>query len=448
MSIDLDAILASQGPGLLDLAVQGPMAEMKGSTILGIAAQVRRLKAEGQEVCDLTVGDFSPQHFRIPSELSEEIAVALAAGHTNYPPADGVPELKAAIVRLYERRLGLKFSPDWVCVASGARPPIYAAWRLFTLPGDRTLSSLPMWNVGYYAQLCQTRHEFLHTQAQHGFFPTVEQVRQALPGARLLALNSPLNPTGTAIDRDVIEGIARALVDENRRRLGTGKPPCILLYDQVYWLLPSPGVQHHNPVSLVPECAPWVVHVDAISKCFAATGLRVGWAVLPPALQGPMKSLIGHIGAWAPRPEQLATARLLDRPERTEAALDALRGQLDARLSLAYSAIAAMEAEGLPVHAVKPQGALYLSLRVDLIGRGLEGWSFQDNESIRRWLIEEAGVAVVPFQAFDMEDESGWFRMSVGAVGLDELGAAMTRLHQAVRRRFGAAAPGQRGDLG
>lgn len=443
MTHDLDAILKAHGPGLHDHAVLGPMAEMKGSTILGIAGQVRALKAQGLEICDLTVGDFSPLHFRIPAELTQEITRALEAGHTNYPPADGVPELKAAIVRLYERQLGLKFSPDWVCVASGARPPIYAAWRLFTLPGDRTLSSLPMWNTGYYAQLCQTRHEYLSTRAEDGFFPTVEQVRRALPGARLLALNSPLNPTGTAIERDVIEGIARALVDENRRRLPLGQPPCILLYDQVYWLLPSPGVQHHSPVSLVPECAPWVVHVDAISKCFAATGLRVGWAVLPPALQGPMKSLIGHIGAWAPRPEQLATARLLDRPDRTEAALNALRGQLDERLSLAYTAISAMEAQGLPVHAVKPQGALYLSLRVDLVGRG-----FHSNEAIRAWLLEEAGFAVVPFQAFDLDEDSGWFRMSVGAVGVAELDVALQRLRAVVAARFGDVASGQAGRSG
>lgn len=442
MTHDLDAILAAGGPGLLDLAVLGPMAEMKGSTILGIAAQVRRLKAEGREICDLTVGDFAPQHFRIPDELSDEIALALKNGQTNYPPADGIPELKAAIVRLYERGLGLRVTPDWVCVASGARPPIYAAWRLFTLPGDRTLSSLPMWNVGYYAQLCQTAHEYLPTGPENGFFPTVEQVRAALPGARLLCINSPLNPTGTAIDGEVLAGIATALVVENRRRLARGQSPCILLYDQVYWLLPSPGVQHHNPVSLVPECAPWVVHVDAISKCFAATGLRVGWAVLPPALQGPMKSLIGHIGAWAPRPEQLATARLLDRPDRMAAALHGLKGQLDARLQLAYNAISAMQAEGLPVRAVQPQGALYLSLNVDVVGKRLDAGGFVDNEAARRWMLEEAGVAVVPFQAFDMMDETGWFRMSVGAVGVDELGQAMRRLREAVVRRFGGAREG------
>lgn len=437
MAVELNEVLAAAGTGALERAVLGPMAEMKGSTILGIAAEVRRLKAQGQPICDLTVGDFAPSWFAIPPALREKTAEALERGFTNYPPADGVPELKAAIARLYRERLGLGITPDWVCVASGARPPIYAAWRLFTQPGDISLSAVPMWNVGYYTGLCQTRHRFLPTRAEHGFFPTVEQVRAALPGARLLELNSPLNPTGTAIDPEVMAGIARALVDENRARQRRGEPPCIFLFDQVYWMLTAPGVVHANPVALVPECAPWVVHVDAISKSFAATGLRVGWAVLPPALQESMKSLIGHIGAWAPRPEQLATAWLLDHPEVHQPYVDGLREQLGQRLGLLYAAIRAMAAEGLPVDAVRPQGALYLSLRVDLVGRG-----FADNEAIRRFLLERAGVAVVPFQAFDLAEESGWFRMSVGAVGPDELRAAMGRMAEALRAALHAPAAG------
>ncbi|MCB9780376.1 MAG: aminotransferase class I/II-fold pyridoxal phosphate-dependent enzyme [Alphaproteobacteria bacterium] len=432
MSIDISAYLPSDGQAAMRRAVTPIMATMQGSKILAIAAQVKTLQAQGREICNLTVGDFSPDQFRVPDALTEKIQQYVAEGQTNYPPADGVPELKSAISDLYRDKLGLDYGPEGVCVGSGARPPIYAAWRLFTKPGDRTVSFLPMWNVGYYAHFCETEHHFVPTSAENNFFPTVEQVEAQLHGTRLLCTNSPLNPTGTVIDRDVLVGIANAVVAENRKREAKGQPPVMWIYDQVYWLLTSQGSTHYNPVTLVPDCAPYVIHVDAISKWMAGTGLRVGWGVLPPYLQAKMKGFIGHVGAWAPRPEQMATAWLLREPGALDEYLDGLRTQINARLEKIYAAVLEMKAKGLPVDAIAPQGAIYLSLKVDLFDHG-----FSTNEEIRAWMLEEAGVAVVPFQAFDLPADSGWFRMSVGAVGLDELDGALDRLDAALRRRLG-----------
>jgi len=291
-------------------------------------------------------------------------------------------------------------------------------------PGDRTVSFLPMWNVGYYAHFTGADHTFVPTSAETGFFPTVDQVREAIKGARLVIINSPLNPTGTMIDAEVLKGIAQALVEENAGR----ERPCMLLYDQVYWAITAEGRAHANPCVLVPECTPYVIHVDAISKWMCATGLRVGWAVLPPYLQGKMKALIGHMGAWAPRPEQLAAAALMDDPDALQAWLTDLNAQVAARLDRLYAGIAALRDEGLPVDAIAPQGGIYLSFRVDLIGKG-----FDTNDAIRKWVLDAAGVAVVPFQAFDMKEDSGWFRMSVGAVGIDDIDGAIERLGAALR---------------
>lgn len=401
---------------------------MKGSRILGIAGQVRGLIAEGREIANFTVGDFSPQQFRIPEALSASIQEHVAAGHTNYPPADGVPELKQAIADQYKRDLGLDYGPESVCVGSGARPPIYATWGLFVEPGDRTVSFVPAWNVGYYAHLFQSKHDYVPTSAENNFFPTVEQAREAMRGARLVVLNSPLNPTGTAIDPEVLRGIAQALVEENANR----ERPCMLLFDQVYWMLMAPGFTHASPVSLVPECAPYVVHVDAVSKSFAGTGLRVGWAVLPPYLQRPMKSLMGHMGSWAPRAEQMAVAAYLQQPEAVEEYMVGMRQAIQDRLQRLYKGIHAMKAQGLPVDAIEPQGAIYLSFRVDAVGRA----GLTDNEAIRNLLLEEAGVAVVPFQAFDRQESDGWFRMSVGAVGVDDIDRALSRLREVLTARL------------
>ena len=134
---------------------------------------------------------------------------------------------------------------------------------------------LPMWNVGYYAKLFQSDHHHVATQPENNFFPTVAQAREAMRGARMVLINSPLNPTGTAISRSD-EGDCRG---SGRGEQGRDRP-CMLVYDQVYWMLTAAGTTHANPVAPVPECAPYVVSIDAISKSFAATGLRVG-ASLP-----------------------------------------------------------------------------------------------------------------------------------------------------------------------
>ena len=247
----------------------------------------------------------------------------------------------------------------------------------------------------------------------------------------MIAINSPLNPTGTVISKEVLYGIASKIVAENERREAKGEKAVMLQFDQVYWMLTEEGYQHYSPASLVPEVAPYVVHIDAISKAFAATGLRVGWAVLPHYLQPKMKALIGHMGAWAARPEQIATAWLLNHPEERHRYLTEMKGRVSERLNALYQGILDMKSEGLPVDAIAPQGAIYLSFRVDLIGRG-----FESNEELRSWLLEEAHVAVVPFQAFDLKVDSGWFRLSIGAASTEELSGALERLKTAIKSKM------------
>ena len=140
-----------------------------------------------------------------------------------------------------------------------------------------------------------------------------------------------------------------------------------------------------------------------------------------------MKALIGHMGAWAARPEQLATARFLQQPDLVSEYMTDMRQRVSERLQTLYDGVVSLKNKGFPVDAIAPQGAIYLSLRVNLIGE-----TFKTNEDIRNFLLEEAGVAVVPFQAFDLADDSGWFRMSVGAASLSELQSALHRVEKAL----------------
>jgi aspartate aminotransferase len=403
--------------------------EMQGSLILGIAAEVRALAASGLPICNLTVGDFDPKQFPVPQELRDATVAAMDNYQTNYPPSEGIPELRKAVCAWYRRELGLEFSPDWVVVASGARPVMYATYRLFLEPGDTLIFAVPSWNNGYYGQLTDANAIPLVTRAEDDFFPTVELLAPHIRTARLFTLNSPLNPTGTVIPPERLAALARAIVAENARRAPLGEKPLMWMWDQVYWRLTFGGATHAHPAALVPEVTPYVVTVDAISKAFAATGLRVGWAVLPPFLAERMKAFIGHVGAWAPKPEQVGTAALLDDDAAMARFGDSFRAALAERLGILDDGLTK-----LGVQHLVPQGAIYLSVCFDvLFGRaGLDGAPMTTNEDIRRFLLHRAGVAVVPFQAFDLAGDSGWFRMSVGAVSPAQLHAALERLATAL----------------
>lgn len=399
-----------------------------GSEVLRIAAEVRALVAAGQPVCNLTVGDFDPKEFAPPASLIAGIRRALDAGHTNYPPSNGVLDLRQAIVRYVRREFGLDVPVEAVLVAGGARPLIYAAYRAVVDPGESVAYPVPSWNNNHYCYLSGARGVPIEVTRASRFHPTPAQVRELLPRIRMLALNTPLNPTGTAIDPEALAEIARALVDENARRKARGERPVFLLYDQVYWALEFGRMEPITPPQLVPESAPYTIMLDAISKSLAGTGLRVGWSVAAPAVTQRMSDLLGHVGAWAPKPEQMATAEFLDDADAFRAFRLEMHRRLRERLDALHSGFTRLEQRGLPVESVAPEGTLYLSARIGLLGRRVGGEDVRGNEDIRRLLLRQAGIAVVPFQAFGLEREDGWFRLSVGATSVRAIEEGMARL--------------------
>jgi len=401
-----------------------------GSEILRIAAEIRALKAKGADICNLTVGDFDPALFPIPSELLEGTRAALAGGHTNYPPSDGVLALREAVVRFYARELGLTYPVESVLIAGGARPLLYGAYCTLLNRGDVALYPVPSWNNNHYAYLVGARAVELPVTAASNFFPTADQIRPHLGEAQMLTLNSPLNPTGTVIDEGELRRISQLVVEENARRVSAraGQRPLWFVFDQVYWALTFGGVKHRTPIELVPEVAPYTLLLDAISKAVCATGMRVGWGVMPPAVRRRMADILGHVGAWAPKAEQVAVAALLDAPESLHAFQATMKAKVKERLDAIFAGFTAMAREGLKVEVIAPQGAIYLSARFDLFGRTVRGVHVKTNDDIRRLLLEAAGLAVVPFQAFGLKGDTGWFRLSVGAVSMKDIEGALPRL--------------------
>jgi len=419
---------SNDAPGRLSCMARG----LVGSEVLKIAAEVRALQAAGTDVCNLTVGDFSPGEFRIPRALEDGVVEALRKGETNYPPSSGMLPLRQAIVETFEREFGLAYPIESVLVAGGARPIIYAVYRALCDRGERVVYPVPSWNNNHYVHQVDAAGVPVICHADTAFLPTAEMLRVPLRDARLLALCSPLNPTGTLFDATTLGAICDLVLAENARPERRERP-LFVMYDQVYWMLRFGDAPHVDPVSLRPEMAPYTIYVDGISKAFAATGLRVGWAVGPSDVIDRMSNHLGHVGAWAPRAEQVATTAWLKTPNAIESYREELVEGLEARLVALHDGFATLAAEGFPVRAIAPMGAIYLSARFDLVGRVTrEGNKLETNEDIRRELLRSAGMAVVPFQAFGLMEDSGWFRLSVGAVSLEQIRALFPRLRAAL----------------
>jgi aspartate aminotransferase len=402
-----------------------------GSPILKIAAEVRALAAQGARICNLTVGDFAPSEFPVPELLSRELAAAVRRGETNYPPSNGMPALRKAIQSFCERRLGIVTDTDGVLIAAGARPIIYAIYRILVDPGERVVFPVPSWNNAHYCQMSGGVGVPIACDSTTGFLPTARMLAGRLRDARLLVLNSPVNPTGTTIGESQLAEMCDLVLEENARRAGSDRP-LYLLYDQVYWMLTF-GAAHVHPIQLRPEMAPYTIYVDGISKSFAATGLRVGWGVGPTGVIQQMSDLLTHVGAWAPRPEQVATAVLLGNDAEIDSYHERMRGEVLRRLRALHEGIEALRGDGFPVAAEIPGGAIYLSARFQLHGRRTpDGATLHTDDDVRSYLLRRAGLAAVPFSAFGQPDGGGWFRLSVGAVSLADVQELMPRVREAL----------------
>ena len=428
MTTTAPAVLDFGNQADLDRSLSAMVRRLRGSVILRIAAEVRAMIAAGKPVCNLTVGDFDPKQFPIPTALRDAVTRALANGETNYPPSEGLLSLRKAIADYVDREQGVRYPIESVLVAGGGRPVVYAAYRAVLDPGDTVVYSVPSWNNDYYAEITDATAVAIEATRENGFQPTLAQIAPHLSAASLLCLCSPGNPTGTMMTAESLREILLAVVAENEVRREAGHRQLFVFFDQIYGSLVFPPARHVNPLALVPEAAPYLIALDGISKAFASTGLRLGWVLAAPAVVTRIKDLLGHVGAWAPRAEQVGTAEFLADPEAITAyQLDMHRG-IKARLDALFQGFDGLKSEGFPVDCIDPQGAIYLSLRLDLVGRTVDGKRIGSNEDIRQILLERAGLAVVPFQAFGLAGDSGWFRLSVGACSLADIGQAFPRV--------------------
>jgi aspartate aminotransferase len=405
-----------------------------GSEIIKLSNEVKEKIKQGENIYNFTIGDFDPNVFPIPQDLKNEIIKAYQNNETNYPAANGMAELRKSVSRFLHTRGGLEFNENQILVSGGARPLIYAIYQTVLDPGDTVVFPVPSWNNNHYAHLSRTNAVFVETSAANNFMPTAADLKPYISQANLIALCSPLNPTGTVFSRTQLEEICLMVMEENRKR-GESRKSVYIMYDQIYWMLTHGDTVHYDPVSLFPEMKNYTIYVDGISKSFAATGVRVGWSFGPQKVIDKMKSILSHVGAWSPKAEQMATARFLNMDAKVDSFMSDFNAAISQRLTAFYNGFMQLKEEGYKVDAIEPQAAIYLTVQLNLHGQKTEdGRKLSSTQDVTKYVLDEAKVALVPFYAFGASTNSSWYRLSVGTATVSDIDNFFVNLRAALKK--------------
>lgn len=407
---------------------------LSGSEIVKLGNAISERIRNGEKIYNLTIGDFDPSVFPIPTELEELIIESYRNRNTNYPSAEGILDLRKSVASFIKDWEGLDFDPSEIQIASGGRPLIYTLFKAIVDKGDKVIYGVPSWNNNHYAHLTDAEHCIIACSPENDFMPTVEDVRKHISGATLICICTPQNPTGTTLKKESMEAICDLILEENAKR-AEGQKKCYLMFDQMYWTLTFGDTVHYNPLALRPAMKEYTIFIDGISKVFAATGVRVGWALGPAAVIAKMKAILSHVGAWAPMAEQKAVAKYLLQKENIERYLQQFKAAIELRLRNIHDGFKVLQQKGYRVDAIAPQAAIYLTVKLDLTGKTtVEGNLLEKQSDVTSYILAEAKLAVVPFSAFGAGGNSPWYRLSVGTCKQEEIAEMLSKLEAALEK--------------
>lgn len=403
-----------------------------GSEIVKLGNMISERIRNGEKIYNFTIGDFDPSVFPIPAELEALIIGSYQQKNTNYPAAEGVLELRKSVSHFIKEWEGLEYAPNEIQIASGGRPLIYTIFKAIVDKGDKVIYGVPSWNNNHYVHMTGGEHCVIECGAENDFMPTPADIKQNIKGATLICLCTPQNPTGTTLTRSALAEICDLILEENKQRAGDEKK-LYLMFDQMYWTLTYGSTEHYNPITLRPEMRAYTVFVDGISKVFAATGVRVGWALGPETVISKMKAILSHLGAWAPMAEQKAVAKYLMENDAIAKYLTRFKSEIEERLHSIYDGFIQLKKKGYAIDAISPQAAIYLTIKIDLIGKTTAAGNILSAQSeVTSYILGEAKLAVVPFSAFGAGNNSAWYRLSVGTCMKEEIPEMLSKLEGAL----------------
>ncbi len=391
------------------IAVSKMAAAVQPSATLAAGARAKQLQAEGVKVFDFSLGE---PDFPTPEHICAAAVKAMKDGHTRYTPANGVPALRTAVSRFYQKTYGMVYKPEQVLISDGAKHSIHNALAATVGPGDEVIIPTPYW-VSYsdLVQMTGASYVLVPTTMESGFKMTPAQLRAAVtPRSKLLMLNSPSNPTGSVYTRQELEALADVVLE-------TGLS---VLSDEIYEKLVFGDAKPTCFASLRPELAERIITISGASKTYAMTGWRMGWALGPARVIKAMGDVQSQQTGCPCSVSQYAALAAL---EGDQECVERMRREFEARRDLVCARLSAMPG----VRIRKPEGAFYAFFDVSAhFGRTLGGRKVVDSAGFCMAALETAHVNLVAGSAFGAE---GYVRMSYAAAR-DQLTGGLDRLEQ------------------
>ena len=378
--------------------------EMEESVTLASDARAKKLKAEGKDVLFLTLGQ---PDFHTPKNIQDAAVAAIRDGRASfYTVASGLPELKAAVNTYFERYYGYSVAANEVTFATGAKFSLYTFFMAVVNPGDEVIIPTPYWvSYGDQVKMAEGVPVFVPSKEDNHFKVTVEQLEAARTDkTKVLVLNSPSNPTGMIYSREELLAIGNWAVEHD----------ILILADDIYGRLVYNGNEFVPISSLSEAIRKQTIVINGVSKAYAMTGWRVGYAVGDPEIIAAMSKLTGQTTSNLTAVSQYATIEALTGPQDS---VEVMRQAFEERLNTIYPLLC--EVPGFEV--VKPQGAFYLFPNVK---KAMEMKGYSDVTAFTTAILEEVGLALITGAGFGAPEN---VRLSY-ATDLETLKEAVNRL--------------------
>ncbi|MBI4529641.1 MAG: pyridoxal phosphate-dependent aminotransferase [Deltaproteobacteria bacterium] len=386
---------------------------IKPSVTLAIAAKAQKLRSQGVDLVNFSAGE---PDFDTPEHIKEAAIQALRKGMTKYTDVRGIEPLRAAIAEKYRADYGLSYDKDEILVSCGGKHALYNVFQALLNEGDEVIIPAPYW-VSYpdMALLCGAVPKIVATREDNGFRITPEELRAALtPRTRAFVLNSPSNPTGGAYSSQDLEALARVLKTHD----------CVILSDDIYDKIVYDDFRFHSILAIEPKLRERTVIFNAVSKTYAMTGWRIGYALGPAALIWAAGKIQSQSTSNPTSIAQAAALEAISGPQQnvTEMVRE-FRRRRDRIVSLLS------EIQG--VHCFKPHGAFYAFPNFAYyLGRTVNGKKLNSACDLADFFLEEAAVAAVPGEDFGAPHN---IRFSY-ATSLEEVEKGCKRLASALKK--------------
>ncbi|WP_107676412.1 pyridoxal phosphate-dependent aminotransferase [Agrobacterium sp. LAD9] len=382
------------------------------SKILQIGARANAMKRNGLPVIILGAGE---PDFDTPDNVKEAAKAAIDRGETKYTALDGTPELKKAIVEKFHRENGIDYALDEVTVATGAKQILFNAFMASVNPGDEVIIPTPYWtSYSDIVEICGGVPVLIPCNAEAGFRLEAQQLESAItPKTRWVLLNSPSNPSGTAYGEADYRPLLNVLLNH---------PHVWLMVDDMYEHIVYDGFRFVTPVAIEPRLKERALTINGVSKAYAMTGWRIGYAGGPKALISAMAVIQSQATSCPCSVSQAAAVEALNG---SQDFLKERQASFKRRRDLVVSTLNAIP--GITCRV--PEGAFYTFAGCgDMIGRLTpKGKRIEMDSDFTDYLLEAAHVAVVPGSAFGL---SPYFRISY-ATSEAELSEALARIDRA-----------------